>query len=89
MQNLWKSITPYTLTRDVYNRSKWEYFMEENNLQETQLEHDPILKENINWDQAVQKIETVINDVCKEYEKDGHPYYAESLLKHWRRVLKG
>jgi|TARA_R100000458_G_C8242869_1_gene221448 hypothetical protein len=63
--------------------------MQESNLQETQLEHDPILKENISWDQAVQKIETVLNDVCKEYEEDGHPYYAESLLKHWRRVLKG
>ena len=63
--------------------------MEENNLQETQLEHDPIIKEEVTWNQAVQKIETVINDVCKEYEKDGQPYYAESLLKHWRRVLKG
>ena len=50
--------------------------MEENNLQETQLEHDPILKENISWDQAVQKIESVINDVCREYEKDGLSNYS-------------
>tara|TARA_R110002020_G_scaffold147635_1_gene323125 strand:+ start:43 stop:234 length:192 start_codon:yes stop_codon:yes gene_type:complete len=63
--------------------------MQESHLQETQLEHDPIIKEEINWDHAVQKVESVINDVCKEYEKDGHPYYADSLLKYWRRILKG
>jgi len=63
--------------------------MENNHLKETQLEHDPIIKEDITWDQAVQKVEAVINDVCKEYEKDGHPYYSETLLKYWRRILKG
>ena len=63
--------------------------MQESHLQETQLEHDPIIKEEINCDHAVQKVESVINDVCKEYEKDGHPYYADSLLKYWRRILKG
>jgi|TARA_E500000178_G_C16705763_1_gene610374 hypothetical protein len=63
--------------------------MQENNLKETQLEYDPIIKEEITWDQAVQKIETVINDVCKEFEKEGHPYYSHSLLKYWRRILKG
>ncbi len=68
---------------------KKENVMEENQLQETQLEHDPIMKEDITWNQAVQKIESVINDVCREYEKDGHPYYADSLLKYWRRILKG
>ena len=68
---------------------KKENVMEESQLQETQLEHDPIMKEDITWNQAVQKIESVINDVCREYEKDGHPYYADSLLKYWRRVLKG
>ena len=68
---------------------KKENVMEESQLQETQLEHDPIMKEDITWDQAVQKIESVINDVCREYEKDGHPYYADSLLKYWRRILKG
>tara|TARA_A100001015_G_C15029826_1_gene732573 strand:+ start:161 stop:421 length:261 start_codon:yes stop_codon:yes gene_type:complete len=61
----------------------------ENYPQETQLEHEPIMKEDITWNQAVQKIESVINDVCREYEKDGHPYYADSLLKYWRRILKG
>ena len=68
---------------------KKENVMEESQLQETQLEHDPIMKEDITWNQAVQKIESVINDVCREYEKDGHPYYADSLLKYWRRILKG
>jgi hypothetical protein len=63
--------------------------MQEYHRQETHLEHEPIIKEDITWDHAVQKIETIINDVCKEYEKDGHPYYATSLLKYWRRVLKG
>ena len=61
---------------------KKENVMEESQLQETQLEHDPIMKEDITWNQAVQKIESVINDVCREYEKDGHPYYADSLLKY-------
>ena len=68
---------------------KKENVMEESQLQETQLEHDPIMKEDITWNQAVQRIESVINDVCREYEKDGHPYYADSLLKYWRRILKG
>jgi len=63
--------------------------MQENHLKETQLEYDPIIKEEVTWDQAVQKIETVINDVCKEFEKEGHPYYSDSLLKYWRRILKG
>ena len=58
-------------------------------LQETQLEHEPIIKEEVTWEQAVQKIETIINDLCNEYDKDGHPYYSESLRKHWRRILKG
>jgi|TARA_E500000178_G_C16593369_1_gene561364 hypothetical protein len=63
--------------------------MEDNHLQETQLEHDPIFRSDISWKQAVQKIETVLNDVCKDYEKDGHPYYADSLRTYWRRILKG
>ena len=57
--------------------------------QETQLEHDPIIKEEISWEQAVTKVETVLNDVCQEYEKDGHHYYGDALMKHWRRILKG
>ena len=62
---------------------------EEIHVQETQLEHDPIIKEEISWEQAVTKVETVLNDVCKEYEKDGHHYYGDTLMKHWRRILKG
>mgnify|MGYP003134428265 FL=1 len=63
--------------------------MEEIHLQETQLEHDPIFRTDISWQESVQKIETVLNDVCSEYEKDGHPYYADVLRIHWRRILKG
>ena len=63
--------------------------MEEIHLQETQLEYEPIYRTDIPWQQAVQKIETVINDVCKDYEKDGHSYYADVLRLHWRRILKG
>ena len=63
--------------------------MEKIHEQETQLEHDPIIKEEISWQEAVKKVETVLNDVCKEYEKDGHHYYGDTLMKHWRRILKG
>ena len=35
----------------------------ETHIQETQLHHDPIIKEEISWEQAVGKIETVLNDV--------------------------
>ena len=73
----------------MYNGNKKEIVMEEIHLQETQLEHEPIIKEEVTWEQAVQKIETIINDLCNEYDKDGHPYYSESLRKHWRRILKG
>ena len=54
--------------------------MEKIHEQETQLEHDPIIKEEISWKTAVAKVEIVLNDVCREYEKDG---------QHWRRILKG
>ena len=63
--------------------------MEEIHLQETQLEYESIHRKDIPWEQAVTKIENVLNDVCSEYEKDGHPYYADSLRHHWRRILKG
>ena len=63
--------------------------MEKIHEQETQLEHDPIIKEEISWKTAVAKVEIVLNDVCREYEKDGHPYYGDTLMKHWRRILKG
>jgi hypothetical protein len=66
-----------------------EKIMEEIHVQETQLEHDPIIKEEVTWEQAVTKIETIINDLCEEYDKDGHPYYSETLRNHWRRILKG
>ena len=66
-----------------------ESVMEEIHLKETHLEHEPIFREDITWNQAVCKVEKVINDVCKEYEKDGHPYYSDVLLRHWRRILKG
>ena len=59
------------------------------NVQETQLQHKPIIKEEISWKTAVSKIEVIINDICEEYDKDGHPYYSETLRKHWRRILKG
>jgi len=59
------------------------------NVQETQLEHEPIIKKEISWKTSVSKIEVIINDICEEYEKDGHPYYSETLRNHWRRVLKG
>ena len=45
--------------------------MEEIHLQETQLEHDPIFRTDLSWQESVQKIEAVLNDVCSEYEKDG------------------
>ena len=63
--------------------------MEEIHLQETQLEYDPIHRTDVSWEQAVTKIENILNDVCSEYEKDGHPYYADVLRLHWRRILKG
>ena len=59
------------------------------NVQETQLEHEPIIKEEVSWKTSVSKIEDVLNDVCREYEKDGHPYYGDALMKYWRRILKG
>ena len=49
----------------------------------------PIIKEEISWKTAVSRIEIIINDICEEYDKDGHPYYSETLRNHWRRVLKG
>lgn len=65
--------------------------MEENKtyLQETQLEHDAIIKDEPSWEESVNKIEIIINDICKDYEEDGHPYYADSLRRYWRRILKG
>jgi|TARA_X000001388_G_scaffold71563_1_gene61422 hypothetical protein len=63
--------------------------MEETHLQETQLEHDPIFRTEIDWEVSVQKLDKVINDVCEEYIKDGHPYYAKILRIHWRNILKG
>tara|TARA_S200002703_G_scaffold141193_1_gene132884 strand:- start:517 stop:708 length:192 start_codon:yes stop_codon:yes gene_type:complete len=63
--------------------------MEETHLQETQLEYEPIIKDEITWEQAVQKIEIILNDLCSEYDKKGHPYYSEALRQYWRRVLKG
>lgn len=63
--------------------------MEKIHEQETQLEHDPIIKEEISWEQAVTKVETVLNDVCQEYDNDGHPYYGDALMKCWKRILKG
>jgi len=63
--------------------------MEEIHLQETHLEHEPIIKQEVTWEQAVQKMETIINDLCSEYDKDGHSYYSDSLRQHWRRILKG
>ena len=47
--------------------------------QETQLEHDPIIKEEVSWKTAVSKIEDVLNDVCREYEKDGQTKTSLSL----------
>ena len=54
--------------------------MEEIHLQETQLEHEPIIKEEVTWEQAVQKIETIVNDLCKRLiiELDKHPDYLLS-----------
>jgi hypothetical protein len=61
----------------------------DNEQKETQLEHDPLIREEISWQTAVTKVESVINDICLEYDKDGHPYYSEALRKYWRRILKG
>ena len=53
--------------------------MEKIHEQETQLEHDPIIKEEISWKTAVAKVEIVLNDVCREYEKDGQTKTSLSL----------
>ena len=74
------------LSNNIFYKDK---IMEEINVQETQLEHDAIIKEEISWEDAVTKVEFVINDICAEYDKDGHPYYSETLRKYWRRILKG
>ena len=43
---------------------------------ETYLNPSSRKEENISWDEAVSKVSRVIEDVCKDYEKDGHPYYS-------------
>lgn len=62
-----------------------------NNGQEaTYLEHPPIIQENqIDWEMAVMKVSRVIEDTCKEYEEQGHPYYSTYLREALHRIIKG
>lgn len=62
-----------------------------NNGQEaTYLEHPPIIQENqIDWEMAVIKVSKVIEDTCKEYDANGHPYYSDYLRQAFQRVVKG
>ena len=73
----------------IYRNLSNYLFYKEKIIQETQLEHDAIIKEEVSWEDAVTKVEFVINDICAEYDKDGHPYYSDTLRKYWRRILKG
>tara|TARA_R100001163_G_scaffold53113_1_gene40479 strand:+ start:136 stop:321 length:186 start_codon:yes stop_codon:yes gene_type:complete len=56
---------------------------------ETYLNPNSRKEENISWDEAVSKVARVIEDVCKDYEKDGHPYYSTFLREAFQRLLKG
>ena len=60
------------------------------NSKETYLNPNSRKKEkNICWDEAVSKVARVIEDVCRDYEKDGHPYYSNFLREAFQRLLKG
>jgi len=56
---------------------------------ETYLNPNSRKEENISWDEAVSKVARVIEDVCRDYEKDGHPYYSNFLREAFQRLLKG
>jgi len=56
----------------------------------TYLKNDSVMaEEQLSWDEAVSKVARVVEDVCREYDKDGHPYYSNFLREAFQRLLKG
>lgn len=46
-------------------------------------------EEQLSWNEAVSKVARVVEDVCKDYDKQGHPYYSKFLREAFQRLLKG
>ena len=46
-------------------------------------------EEQLSWNEAVSKVARVVEDVCKDYDKQGHPYYSKFLREAYQRLLKG
>ena len=62
----------------------------DNGQETTYLEHPPIIQENqMDWQEAVGKVSRVIDDICKEYDAKGHPYYSKYLREALHRIIKG
>tara|TARA_R100001163_G_C5058086_1_gene194650 strand:+ start:374 stop:577 length:204 start_codon:yes stop_codon:yes gene_type:complete len=56
----------------------------------TYLKNESVMaEEQLSWNEAVSKVARVVEDVCKDYDKQGHPYYSKFLREAFQRLLKG